>query len=212
MVIFREQKCALLSLYKYDESKGESGMGLLLYHGTNLKAAQNIEKRGVLFERCNEFTDFGKGFYTSKYIEFAQDTALNKYLKSRARGNIIQPAIVFFELKESIYENLNVYRFEYEDLEWLQFIVNNRNGWTYVNDLHDDFHNLSSTYHLIEGRIADGNISEYAEVCRKQRSRVSAMSLQSILYKGNPYAHQTSFHTKESLGYLRYIGYKEVQI
>lgn len=183
---------------------------MIIYHGTNINSAENIRKRGILLERCNDFTDFGKGFYTSKTEEFAKDTAINKCLKSKKYGVNIAPAIVIFEFDENMIKKTNYLYFDENDEKWLQFIVNNRNGWNYTNYIVDNFHNLNASYDIVEGGIADGNIVEYAESCRIRNVKVSDSYLQSILYSDKLYAHQISFHTEKVLDFLHFVEYKEV--
>lgn len=187
---------------------------MVLYHGTNVKSAENIKKRGVLLERCNDFTDFGKGFYTSKYEQFAEITAINKSLKSKARGIDIVPAIVLFEFDEKAFSELNCCQFEKNDVKWLQFITNNRNGIHYVNSIFDDFHNLYAKFDIVCGGVADGDVVLFVENCLFRKAKVSSFDIKSILFEGeiSRYSHQTSFHTERALQYLKFVDYKEVTL
>lgn len=187
---------------------------MLLYHGTTLKFAYNIEKRGILLEKCKEYTDFGRGFYTSKTRQFAVDTAINRCKKFNLvnKSNIAIPAVVSFEFDEESLKDLKNYDFTKYNLEWLQFIVNNRNGIGYTNDIKDGFHNIDGSYDIVQGGIADGIIVEYADVCRVRKSKVSTVFLNQILYDDKEKAHQTSFHTKEALKSLKFVKIEEVSL
>lgn len=183
---------------------------MILYHGTSVGPAEYIKKRGVLLEKCKDYTDFGKGFYTSKNEKFAISTAVNKCLKSKARGVSIDPAVVAFEFDETSLNMLNNYIFEDNNIEWLQFIINNRNGLNYTRSINDDFHNLDSSYEIVQGGIADGRIVEYADECRVKNRKASSTFLRSFMYEDEFEAHQTSFHTKRALSFLHYVGFREV--
>lgn len=183
---------------------------MVLYHGTSVSSAEHIKKRGILLGKCKDYTDFGKGFYTSKSEKFAIDTAVNKCLKSKARGVDIVPAVVVFEFDESALSILNNYIFEDNNIKWLQFIINNRNGLSYTNSIYDNFHNLDSSYEIVQGGIADGRIVEYADECRLYKRKASSSFLQSFVYKDEFEAHQTSFHTENALKFLHYVEFKEV--
>lgn len=42
-----------------------------LYHGTTSKAATSILTKGVQLSYCSPFTDFGRGFYTTTWVQQA---------------------------------------------------------------------------------------------------------------------------------------------
>lgn len=183
-----------------------------LYHGTNKSSYFNIKKNGILLSRCDEFTDFGRGFYLSREFGFAKHTALGNKRKAETKKREYEPIVIAFEFDDESFFNseLNYYEFpNVENLEWLQFIVTNRNGIRYANNISSDFHNIDAKYDLVTGRVADGNITELAEILRVRNVLASQTDIKSIKYS-IPEATQHSFHSPEAFKFLKIKGYEEV--
>lgn len=98
--------------------------------------------------------------------------------------------------------------FATESLEWLQFLVNNRNGQKYVSDVGSTFHNLGHRYEIVSGRIADQDITLLASELKENSKLAEYKDLKRVIYKNNPYATQISFHTPNALENLHYLGYE----
>ena len=152
-------------------------------------------------------TDFGKGFYVTEHYEYALNTARKKVRKSLAKGYKLIPAIVKFEYDTVSGAYLEL-AFSSESLEWLQFLVNNRNGQEYVSDVGSTFHNLGHKYEIVSGRIADQDITLVASELKEKLKLADSTDLKRVIYKNNPYATQISFHTPNALGNLHYLGYE----
>lgn len=95
---------------------------MIVYHGTTLE----IKKPDV--KHSKQHLDFGVGFYTTTFPEQAERWALRK------GARLSRQAIVnVYELTD--YSKYNVKIFEFADSEWLQFVVDCRNG----KDVYKDF-------------------------------------------------------------------------
>jgi hypothetical protein len=68
---------------------------LTLYHGTVLTAAESILDSGIALHRCNRYTDFGRGFYTTTLLEQAESWAWS--LSSQRAESA--PAVVRFDVE-----------------------------------------------------------------------------------------------------------------
>lgn len=178
-----------------------------VYHGTFLEAAKSIEEDGVLLRKCKQHTDFGKGFYVTEHYEYALNTARKKVRKSLAKGYRLIPAIVRFEYDVRSGKNLELV-FDTESLEWLQFLVNNRNGQKYISDVGNTFHNLGHRFEIVTGRIADQDITLVASELKEKSKLAGYADLKRVIYRDNPYATQISFHTPRALENLHYLGYE----
>lgn len=178
-----------------------------VYHGTFLEAAKSIEEDGILLRKCKQHTDFGKGFYVTEHYEYALNTAKKKVRKSLAKGQILVPAIVKFEY-DAVSGAYIEYPFESEDIDWLQFIVNNRNGFEYVAKVNSVFHNLGYKYEIVSGRIADQDITLVASELKESSRLANQADLKRVVYRNNSYATQMSFHTPNALKSLHYMGYE----
>lgn len=178
-----------------------------VYHGTFLEAARSIEEDGILLRKCKQHTDFGRGFYVTEHYEYALNTAKKKVRKSFTKGHVLIPAIVRLEY-DAVSGACIEYSFGSENLEWLQFIVNNRNGQEYVTKVGNSLHNLGYEYEIVSGRIADQDIVLVASELKEKSRLADHEDLRRVVYRNNPYATQISFHTPNALKNLHYIGYE----
>ena len=178
-----------------------------MYHGTFLEAAKSIEVDGVLLRKGKQHTDFGKGFYVTEHYEYASQTARRKARKSLMKGQALIPVIVKFEY-DAVSGAYMEQSFVSENLEWLQFVVNNRNGQEYVSKVGSSFHNLGFQYDIVSGRVADQDIIFVADEIKKTNRFVNKNDLKNVVYHNKPNATQISFHTPRSLKTLKYLGYE----
>ncbi len=91
---------------------------MLLYHGSNIevKEPRLLQKQRTL--------DFGKGFYTTTDLEQAKKWAL-RTRRIRNHGNA---SVNVYEIDDKAFEKLKTLRFAKADIEWLDFVVQNRRG------------------------------------------------------------------------------------
>ena len=163
---------------------------MVVYHGTDIDSAYLI-KNNILLDIGSKSVDFGPGFYVTTNIEMAKKWAKRKAIVRRK-----MPVVLIFEYDETA-SNESVLKLE-NDLNWGRFIINNRNGYEYIEHMQYKVHNLDAKYPIVYGRIAD-----YDTVGLAQQLLADMQELSSIDEMLNPYySYQYSFHTKESLKYL----------
>jgi hypothetical protein len=92
---------------------------MILYHGS----LETIEKPDLSFSRIN--TDFGKGFYTTTIKSQAEKWA------ERFKRRFGHATVSIYTVDElSLRKNVSVLEFESYSIEWLDLIVQCRNGGT----------------------------------------------------------------------------------
>lgn len=108
-----------------------------LYHGSTIK----IEE--IDLSKSKPFKDFGKGFYLSDIESQAQEMA---HFKSSLLGG--EPTVTTFEFDKNAMFNSEVKVKTFEDYsdEWLEFVINNREGKS------------TEKYDFVYGPIANDNV------------------------------------------------------
>ena len=146
-------------------------MEKILYHGSYLK----IEYPEI---RKHKFTkDFSWGFYFTEIEEQAQKWA------TKFKESVVNK----YRLKNI--EDLNIKVFNDYSYEWLDFVVNCRNG------------NVHS-YDVVEGPMADDTIYEYLEAyLNNMMNEEEFFKLMKFKYP----THQISFHTIRALNHIEFI-------
>jgi hypothetical protein len=178
-----------------------------LYHGTISTGAENIIKNGIKLERGKPKVDFGQGFYTTPSFNFAMSTAINKANKTNAYDSElnVKPCILTYNFDlEKAKKNCNVLTFSETDIKWAQFIINNRNGFDYMDSVGSHFHNVKHQYDIVQGSIADNEIVLLAKNLNTLKERVKTNDIDSMLY--SYITKQISFHTYKSLNYIQLTG------
>jgi hypothetical protein len=89
-----------------------------LYHGSN-----QIIKNPDL-NKGRKFLDFGEGFYLSTESKQAENRAKSA-VSFFATG---RPVVNIFELNEHLLQTISVLHFKTANIEWLDFVLANRNG------------------------------------------------------------------------------------
>lgn len=177
---------------------------MLLYHGTISSGADNIIKNGISLSKGKLKVDFGQGFYTTPSLEFAKSTAVNKANKTNSymRAEHVKPYVLTYEFNELAANNTcNILSFTETDLDWTQFIINNRNGNDYVSHIGSDFHNIAHRYDIVKGAIADKDIVLLAKLLNDTNKKATIENIKNIIYHYD--TQQISFHTYKSLSYLK---------
>lgn len=178
-----------------------------LYHGTISTGAENIIKNGIKLERGKPKVDFGQGFYTTPSFNFAMSTAINKANKTNAYDSQlnVKPYVLTYNFDlEKAKKNCNVLTFSETDIKWAQFIINNRNGFDYMDSVGSHFHNVKHQYDIVQGSIADNEIVLLAKNLNTLKERVKTNDIDSMLY--SYITKQISFHTYKSLNYIQLTG------
>jgi hypothetical protein len=166
---------------------------MYLYHGTNLRSAQNIIKHGISISKCSESTDFGQGFYTTESIQFAIKCALRK-----AKRTDDDAALLKYEIDASKLRGVKY--FSKPTLEWCQFVINNRCGYEYFRATGAGIHNLDGKYEVVRGLTADGNVVDFAQYCLENLCIVQKIDIAEIYSK--TYPEQFTFHSERSFKML----------
>ncbi len=161
---------------------------MILYHGgTDLVDTPEIRVGEV-------FLDFGVGFYTTTSYEQAERWARIKMRRNNA--DIGYVTIYEFDF-EKAQKKLNIKHFENADEEWLNFVVNNRNGKS-SNDNVD--------MHI--GPVADDNV--YQSIRLFETGAYDAEYTVKKL-KTEVLHDQWTLHTDEILDCLTFIEAKEIR-
>lgn len=146
---------------------------MILYHGCK----QIVEYPEIRKAQYNK--DFYFGFYCTRLPEHAKRWA------SRYGG---KGYLNCYEYTEN--DSLNYLHFEEMTDEWLDFIVQCRNG-------------KSHNYDIVEGPMADDTIYNYLQNYLDGKiSRVAFWELVKFKYP----THQISFHTITALDTLQFVG------
>jgi hypothetical protein len=112
-----------------------------VYHGSDVKI------KTVDLSKCRVGTDFGHGFYVTKYLKQAEDIAARV-----ASWHDTEPVVTEFEFNEYAFEDRDfaVLRFDSYNEEWLDFIVKNRASIA-SKPMH--------RYDIVEGPVADDDVA-----------------------------------------------------
>ena len=163
----------------------------------------NIIKNGINFKCGKPKVDFGQGFYTTPSFSFAKNTAINKAKKTNSYKQIyVEPYVLVFEYNErKAKEICNILNFTKLDIKWAQFIINNRNGFEYMNSIGSHFHNINQKYDIVQGSIADNEIVILAQTLKNLNKKINVNDIHNMLY--NYITRQISFHTHKSLKCLQ---------
>lgn len=116
---------------------------ITVYHGSNIV----VDKPLVGIGRKN--LDFGEGFYVTSLLSQAEEWARNKARYYMQAEGIVSQYSFDIEAAMSIY---SFHKFERYDSEWLNFIVNNRQGG-------DNW----SKWDIIEGGVANDRVIDTVE-------------------------------------------------
>lgn len=170
-----------------------------LYHGTISSGAENIIKNGINLKHGKPKVDFGQGFYTTSSFSFAKNTAINKAKKTNSYNQIyVEPYVLVFEYNEGKAKEIcNILNFIKSDIKWAQFIINNTNGFEYMNSIGSHFHNINQKYDIVQGSIADNEIVILAQTLKDLNKKINVNDIDNMLY--NYITRQISFHTDNSL-------------
>ena len=172
----------------------------VLYHGTDIESAKEICTTGIIDVKCGSpSADFGPGFYTTDDVEKARKWA---YHKAKVRNS--KPAIVKMYFDEAAAESI-IERFE-DDLRWGRFVINNRNGYDYINKVEFQEHNLNHKYQITIGRIADVGVMDVADELLESNEML--MSLDRILKL--TYPQQIVFHTQYATTFIKKMSYQNI--
>jgi len=157
---------------------------MLVYHG-GYTLIEEID-----LEKCRPYTDFGRGFYVTKYKHHAGNWAK----KSGKRNNTSGCITVFNYLGSSFVDYIcKMKYFDGYTEEWLDFIVKNRNVDS-VEQGHD--------FDIIEGPVANDKVQNRLEYYLTGKMQKKDF-LKELTYHEE--THQICFCTIASLQALKFI-------
>jgi hypothetical protein len=126
---------------------------LILYHGTNERAAESIDRWGINLNYSREMLDFGRGFYTTTSREqavlWARRRAAGPYYNSTEHG---EPKLCVF----------NVRRDDFADLRFLSFVRGTSDAedfWSFVRfcrTTNKGLHGRNDWYDTVIGPVTRG--------------------------------------------------------
>lgn len=155
----------------------ESSKDLVLYHGSC------FDFRLVNLEKSHNRRDFGRGFYTTLLLEQAREWGYRLSLREKKQKYFVY-SFIFEENQE-----LNVKRFDSLNIEWLEFVKENRISGGVQHD-----------YDVVIGPVADDNTMEtvqlYIAGILTGKEAVERLRYSKV-------NNQVSFHTQKALEYLR---------
>ena len=108
--------------------------GMLLYHGSYAQIKE------IDLAKCRPGLDFGKGFYLTSSLEQARKYIKNSVEKNIRNGNIpknyplAKGKVSVFKYHE---EGLKKQYFPEANIDWLHYVVGNRNGSYFAKELQE---------------------------------------------------------------------------
>ncbi|KIR01172.1 hypothetical protein P261_02870 [Lachnospiraceae bacterium TWA4] len=153
---------------------------LVLFHGTN------IDFTKIQLNKSHNKRDFGMGFYTTILETQAKEWAYRLSLRNHTKAYYVMK----FLFDEN--DHLKIKRFNSLDKEWLEFIKENRTKGR-----------LQHKYDVVIGPVADDNTMETVQL---YIAGIFSTDEAVNRLRYNKVNNQISFHTEESLKYLKFIG------
>lgn len=168
-----------------EEIIDEKVADLLIYHGSNV-AFNEID-----LSKSHNRRDFGRGFYCTVLKSQAKEWAHRLYIRKYSGGEYIYQ-YVFRQT-----DNLKIKRFTALDLQWLEFIKENR-----VRG------GIQHAYDVVIGPVADDNTMETVQLYLSGILK-SDEAVERLRY--NKVNNQVSFHTPLALKHLFLESCEEVK-
>jgi hypothetical protein len=153
-----------------------------LFHGSDTPVIQ------IDLNKCELFKDFGKGFYTTKVEQHANERAANV-----AAQHLTTPIVNVYDFEDKYLTNntLRVKRFLEPSSEWVEFIMRCRD-----RKLPQPPHN----YDIVEGPIANDKMRVQFALFERGTIDLETV-LRRITYIED--THQISFHTQQAIDLLQ---------
>lgn len=169
---------------------------MILYHGTSTTDARNIIENGISVFVGKKRVDFGQGFYMTPDKQTAVRWAIRK-------SEFEKPALIGINYDlEAAKRDLKVLTFESPSIEWAQFVINNRAGIFYVQNLQDTVYKKYNDHNIdvCIGQIADGDVFNLSRQISREGRAVTENDVLNIT--GKAYPGQISIHTENACKYV----------
>lgn len=166
----------------------------LCYHGTISTHVNSLIEQ-IKFDVNYGRRDFGRGFYLTFIRDQAETWAYkkakseNRYLK-RSGSDLVYPAVLVFEMDSKILINLMGKTFERPDVNWAEFVYNNRR----------ELPEVPHGYDFVYGPLADGELDS---VLDDYQNGLITREILAKRIKPIRNQHQLSLHTINTLQYLK---------
>lgn len=160
-----------------------------LYHGSTLYI-----KKPIVLDIVRNL-DFGNGFYTTTSYEQAARWALVKKKRTKNAENAI---VTIYNCSEKLFKNnkYNIKIFEEANEEWLDFVIENRNG------------NKTHKFDIVKGPVANDNL--FSTLTLFESGILSKTETISRL-KPHKLFDQISFHSVKAISNIEYIEYEIIE-
>lgn len=168
-----------------DKTILEATNEMILFHGTV------FEFDHVVLGKSHNRRDFGTGFYTTILEQQAKEWGYRLSLREQKKVYYVYEYI--FQASDA----LRIKRFDSLDMEWLEFIKENRSKG-----------GLQHSYDVVIGPVADDNTMETVQLYIA--GILSAKEAADRL-RYNKVNNQVSFHTEKALSCLRKTGRKSYE-
>ena len=161
---------------------------MIVYHGSTVL----VEKPEIRIS--DNFLDFGNGFYTTtSYAQAERWARIKMRREDKAIGYV---SVYEFDLDAAEDDAAIIRRYTNADMEWLQFVVNNRKGNT-----------INETIDMHIGPVADDNV--YRSIRLFETGVLDAEETVKRL-KTEVLQDQWTFHTEKMLSFIKFIDSKEI--
>lgn len=154
-----------------------------LYHGTDMKF------RLPKLEKCNPYTDFGKGFYLTHELERAKEWGAN-HNPCEYRVNMYEVADDY--IQEAKRQGFKVLQFSKATAGWARFVYRNRYDETFVHE-----------YDIVVGPVADNALQ--VQFAKMFRNKLSFEDIAPTIKYEKFKKPQICFCSERSLNLLKYI-------
>lgn len=161
---------------------------MIIYHGST----ELVEKPEI--RASDNFLDFGTGFYTT--TSYAQAERWARIKMRRENKDIGYVSVYEFDFEKAETEAI-IYRYHEADINWLQFVVNNRKG-----------ESIAELIDMHIGPVADDNV--YRSIRLFETGVLDAEETVKRL-KTELLQDQWTFHTEKMLSYLTFTDSKEIR-
>ncbi len=161
---------------------------MTIYHGSTVPVEHPEIRVG------KNLLDFGIGFYTTTSYDQAERWAKIKMRRENKDTGYV--AVYTFDY-ESAKKNTVIRQFETASIEWLLFVVNNRRGVPFTEqvDMHIGPVADDTIYQTI--RFFESGVYDAAETVKRLKTETLH--------------DQWAFHTEKILSYLQFTAYKKIQ-
>ncbi|MBR1658703.1 MAG: DUF3990 domain-containing protein [Oscillospiraceae bacterium] len=174
---------------------------MILYHGTDEISARDICCNGIDLSKSRQNVDFGRGFYLTD-----DESQARKWSERKAflTGENVAARLIMVDLDfHSATKMAQVKIFQNPDLEWAQFVINNRCGLEYASKISNSDHNRDAKYDIVVGKIADGSVGKIAAMLKRAARPISVAEARFLMKESFPC--QYSLHTPKALSLIQAV-------